>query len=102
MATPPPLSPEQRAAALEKAKEARTARAEIKARLKMGTLTLAQALRSDDSNVGKLKVVSLLESLPGVGKVKARKVMEDVGIAPNRRIQGLGSVQRAALLNALG
>jgi len=102
MATPPSLSPEQRAAALEKAKEARAARAEIKGRLKMGTLTLAKALDSDDVNVGKLKVVSLLESLPGVGKVKARKVMEDIGIAENRRVQGLGAQQRAALLAALG
>lgn len=68
----------------------------------MGTLTLANALKSDDVNVGKLKVVSLLESLPGVGKVKARKVMEDIGIAENRRVQGLGAQQRAALLDALG
>ena len=102
MATPPILTPEQRAAALEKAKEARAARAEIKARLKMGSLTLSEALNSDDSNVGKLKVVSLLESLPGVGKVKARKVMDDVGIADNRRIQGLGTQQRQSLLTALG
>lgn len=102
MATPPILTPEQRAAALEKAKEARAARAEIKARLKMGSLSLAEALDSDDGNVGKLKVVSLLESLPGVGKVKARKVMDDVGIADNRRIQGLGTQQRAALLSSLG
>lgn len=102
MATPPILTPEQRAAALEKAKEARSARAEIKARLKMGSLSLAEALDSDDGNVGKLKVVSLLESLPGVGKVKARKVMDEVGIADNRRIQGLGTQQRAALLSSLG
>jgi hypothetical protein len=102
MATPPILTPEQRAAALEKAKEARAARADIKARLKMGSLTLTEALNSDDSNVGKLKVVSLLESLPGVGKVKARKVMDEVGIADNRRIQGLGSQQRQSLLTALG
>lgn len=102
MATPPSLTPEQRAAALEKAKEARAARADIKARLKMGSLTLAAALDSDDSNVGKLKVVSLLESLPGVGKVKARKVMDDVGIADNRRIQGLGTQQRQSLLDSLG
>ena len=90
MATPPQLTPEQRAAALAKAAEARAARAEIKARLKMGSLSLAEALDSDDTNVGKLKVVSLLESLPGVGKVKARKVMEEIGIADNRRVQGLG------------
>ena len=102
MATPPQLSPEQRAAALEKAKEARAKRADIKNRLKMGSLTLKEALDSDDSNVGKLKVVSLLESLPGVGKVKARKVMEDVGIADNRRVQGLGSQQRIALRESLG
>ena len=102
MATPPQLSPEQRAAALEKAKEARAKRADIKNRLKMGSLSLKEALDSDDSNVGKLKVVSLLESLPGVGKVKARKVMDEVGIADNRRIQGLGSQQRTALLESLG
>ena len=102
MATPPQLTPEQRTAALAKAAEARAARAEIKARLKNNSMSLSDALSSDDNNVGKLKVVSLLESLPGVGKVKARKVMEEVGIADNRRVQGLGSQQREALLKALG
>ena len=102
MATPPQLTPEQRTAALAKAAEARAARAEIKARLKNNSMSLSEALASDDNNVGKLKVVSLLESLPGVGKVKARKVMEEIGIADNRRVQGLGSQQREALLKALG
>ncbi len=102
MATPPQLTPEQRTAALAKAAEARAARAEIKARLKNNSMSLSDALSSDDNNVGKLKVVSLLESLPGVGKVKARKVMEEIGIADNRRVQGLGSQQREALLKALG
>lgn len=68
----------------------------------MGSMSLAQALDSDDPNVGKLKVVSLLESLPGVGKVKARRVMDEIGIADNRRVQGLGAQQRAALLDQLG
>ena len=102
MATPPQLTPEQRAAALVKAAEARVARADIKARLKMGSMSLSEALDSDDPNVAKLKVVSMLESLPGVGKVKARRVMEDIGIADNRRVQGLGAQQRAALLDQLG
>jgi len=102
MATPPQLTPEQRAAALVKAAEARAARADIKARLKMGSMSLSEALDSDDRNVGKLKVVALLESLPGVGKVKARRVMEEVGIADNRRVQGLGTQQRASLLDQLG
>lgn len=68
----------------------------------MGSMSLQEALDSDDQNVGKLKVVSMLESLPGVGKVKARRVMEEIGIADNRRVQGLGAQQRAALLQQLG
>ncbi|NBV73370.1 MAG: integration host factor [Actinobacteria bacterium] len=101
MATPPALTPEQRRAALEKAAAARTARAEVKARLKMGSLSLSQALASDDVHIAKMKVVALLEALPKVGKVKARRIMDEVGIADNRRIQGLGAQQRAALLERL-
>ena len=97
MATPPQLTPEQRAAALEKAAQARAARAEIKARLKMGSMSLQEALDSNDPNVEKIKVVALIEALPGVGKVKARRLMEEIGIADNRRVQGLGTQQRAAL-----
>ncbi|MDA0202378.1 MAG: integration host factor, actinobacterial type [Actinomycetota bacterium] len=102
MATPPALTPEQRKAALEKAAAARTARAEVKARLKMGSLSLAEALGSDDVHIAKMKVVALLEALPKVGKVKARRIMDEVGIADNRRIQGLGAQQRAVLLERLG
>ena len=58
--------------------------------------------RPTSDTVGKLKVVSLLESLPGVGKVKARKIMEEIGIADNRRVQGLGAQQQQALLEQLG
>jgi hypothetical protein len=101
MATPPILTPEQRAAALAKAAEARTARAEIKVKLKQGTMTVPEALVSADPNVGKLKVIAMLESLPGLGKVKARKIMEEVGIADNRKIQGLGTQQKKALLEYL-
>ena len=65
-------------------------------------MSLADALSSTDVNVGKLKVVSLLESLPGVGKVKARRIMDDIGIADNRRVQGLGAQQKSKLLELLG
>jgi len=104
MANPPALSPEQRAAALQKAAAARTARAELKEKLKMGSLSLKDCLgRADtDDVVGKLKVVSLLESLPGVGKVKARRLMEEIGISDTRRVRGLGPQQRQALLDQLG
>lgn len=103
MANPPVLTPEQRAAALKKAAEARTARAELKEKLKMGSLGLSDALAQADSNdvIGKLKVLSLLESLPGVGKVKARRIMEEIEIAENRKVRGLGANQRQAPLEHL-
>jgi hypothetical protein len=103
MATPPQLTPEQRTAALAKAAEARTARAELKERLKMGSVTLADALAKADTDdvVGKLKVQTLLESLPGLGKVKARRLMDEIGIADTRRVRGLGPQQRQALLSQL-
>jgi hypothetical protein len=104
MATPPILTPEQRTAALKKAAEARTARAELKEKLKMGSVTLKEALTRADGDpvIGKLKVLNLLESLPGLGKVKARRIMEDIGIAETRRVQGLGAQQRQTLLDQLG
>jgi DNA uptake protein ComE-like DNA-binding protein len=100
----PPLTPEQRAAALEKAAEARRVRAEIKNRLKysQGSLRDVIARGQTDDVVGKLKVVSLLESLPGVGKVKARAIMEEIGIAETRRVRGLGPHQQEALIERFG
>jgi hypothetical protein len=102
MPLPPTLSPEQRQAALEKAAQARRARAELKERLKMGSLNLRELLdqAEGDDIIGKMKVVAVLESLPGVGKVKARRTMEDIGISDTRRVRGLGAQQREALLRS--
>jgi hypothetical protein len=103
MPQPPSLSPEQRQAALDKAAHARRARAELKERLKMGSINFRELLdQGDDDVVGKMKVLAVLQSLPGVGKVKARRTMEEIGISETRRVRGLGSQQREALLSAFG
>lgn len=103
MPLPPQLSADQRQAALEKAAVARRMRAELKEKLKMGSITLAELLRQADSDdmVGKMKVLAVLESLPGLGKVKARRLMEDVGISETRRLHGLGEQQRKRLFEKL-
>ncbi len=69
----------------------------------MGSVNLAELLdqANDDDIIGKMKVVSVLESLPGVGKVIARRTMEEVGISDNRRLRGLGEQQRKTLLEKL-
>ncbi|KRB74214.1 30S ribosomal protein S13 [Nocardioides sp. Root190] len=95
----PPLTPEQRAAALEKAAAARRERAEIKNRLKNSGASISEVLQQGQVNdvIGKMKVMDLLQSVPGLGKVRARQVMERLGIAESRRVRGLGTKQVAAL-----
>lgn len=95
----PPLTPEQRAAALEKAAAARKARAELRDRLKHSGASLDDVLKSGETDevIGKMRVSAVLESMPGVGKVRAQRIMEKLGISPSRRVRGLGAHQRAAL-----
>jgi hypothetical protein len=95
----PTLTEEQRKDALAKAAEARRRRAELKAQLKSEKMSLRDVLaRQGDDTVGKMKVSSVLESLPGVGKVRARKIMERLDISSSRRVRGLGAKQKDALL----
>jgi hypothetical protein len=103
MPLPPALSADQRQAALEKAAVARRLRAELKEKLKMGSITLTELLHQADNDevVGKMKVLSVLESLPGLGKVKARRLMSEVGISETRRLHGLGDQQRKRLFEKL-
>ena len=100
----PQLDPEQRRAALEKAAAARRARADLKQELKSGSIDIREVFaRADGSEpIAKMRVSDVLEALPSYGKVKARKLMERVDISPSRRLRGLGSKQRAALLEEFG
>ncbi len=98
----PELSDEERKAALEKAKAARIKRAQVRESLKNGELTLEQVLdMKNDDIVGRMKVSTLIETLPGYGKAKAEKIMIELQIAETRRLRGLGDRQRAALLERL-
>lgn len=98
----PQLSPEERKAALEKAKAARIKRAEVREDLKAGKLTLKEVLdMKDDPVVGRMRVSTLIETMPGYGKAKAEKVMTELHIAESRRLRGLGERQEAALLERL-
>ena len=91
----PQLSPEERQAALEKAKAARIKRAEVRDDLKSGKLTLEKVLEmKNDPVVGRMKVSTLIETLPGYGKAKAEKIMKELQIAESRRLRGLGERQQ--------
>ena len=100
MPLPPALTQEQRQVALEKAAAARRQRAEMKAKLKQGAVSLQELFDQSgcDDALSKLKVVTALESLPGVGKVQARRIMQELEISESRRLRGLGRNQREGLL----
>jgi len=99
----PNLSDADRQAALKKAAEARQKRAELRAKIKAGDMSFAQVMaKSGDPIVARMKVSTLLESLPGYGKAKAAKIMEELEISGSRRVQGLGARQREALMERLG
>ncbi len=96
----PSSTPEQRAAALAKAAESRRIRAEMKELLKSGSLSLEALFAKAETNdmIAGMKIAAVLPSMPGMGKVKANRLMESIGIADTRRIRGLTDRQRAALL----
>lgn len=96
--TPPPaLSTEQRRAALEKAKESRRDRAEVKRQIAVGEMNIFQAISDPRESIRRMRVFDLLSALPGVGKARAAMIMERRNISATRRIGGLGHLQLEAL-----
>lgn len=95
----PTLTPEQLEAARSAATTARRARADLKARVRSGALSLGDAIDEAlaDEVLAHTKVADLLKALPRVGEKRAHDVMERLDIAANRRIRGLGRHQIAGL-----
>lgn len=100
----PTLTPETRAAALKKAAQLRQERAQVKAELKESTGNRGEEIRKliekapKSEAIARMKVSAMLEALPGIGKVKAAQIMEEIGISPSRKIQGLGRHQAEKLI----
>lgn len=92
----PEMTDEQRKAALERSAEARRERMEFKELVKKGEISLADALADDRAK--RIRVYEFLMCIPGIGKAKADDIMRKLGIAENRRVQGLGSRQREGII----
>jgi len=99
----PPMTPDQRAANLAKAKAAQAERARLKVSLKAGTVTLAEVLANEGKSevIAKTKVSAVIAALPGMGGARTAHLMERLGITGTRRVGSLPQRQRAALEAAL-
>ena len=95
MPTPPKLTPAQRVAALDAAKQARRTRAAIKHQIRTGELRILQVIELASTNeaIAKMRVFELIEAIPGIGKVRATSILDKLGISNTRKIQGLGVLQ---------
>ena len=95
----PQLTTEQLQAARAAATQARRVRAELKAKVRTGALSLGEALdvAQADDVLAHVKVVDLLKAMPRVGDKRAAEIMERLEIAANRRVRGLGRHQVAGL-----
>lgn len=98
----PKISEEDRKKALEKAQKVRKERAALREEMKVGKLAMKDVIdRKGEDIVGGMRVKYVLESMPGIGKVRAKEIMDQIGIDENRKVKGLGTRQVAALLERL-
>jgi transposase len=101
MSAIPFLTPDERRENLAKAVAARRQRSEIKSALLRGEILWSEVLDSKDLVIGKMRTLELISSLPGIGPVRAKQIMDQCGISSARRVAGLGVHQRQKLREAL-
>jgi hypothetical protein len=94
---------EERVASLEKAKAARRARADAKAKLKSGEVSVEEffAMADNDAAIARMPVAQFLRAMPGIGAARAASIMAQIGISDSRRIGGLGNRQKTELIETL-
>lgn len=101
MGAPPNLTTQERRDALKAAVAARRSRAAFKEEIKVGKKSWKDAFSAQDESIKKMRVRELIESLPGVGEVRARNILEKAGISPTRRVGGVGRSQYEKLLELM-
>ena len=90
---PPRLSSRARRKAGEKAVLARQDRAKVKEQVASGELFFFDLFKDERKSITRMKLVDLLQSVPGIGQARAQIIFERTKISPSRRIGGVGHRQ---------
>jgi hypothetical protein len=97
----PERSLAQRMAALARANEIRTKRAELKRDLRAGRASIHTLLIAVPEYAETAKVFDILLAVPKYGRVKVNKVLQVCRISPSKTLAGLSERQRAELISML-
>jgi len=90
---PPRLSTRARRRAGEKAVLARQDRAKVKELVALGELFFFDLFKDERKSIARMKLMDLLQSVPGIGQARAQLIFERTNISPSRRIGGVGHRQ---------
>lgn len=101
MTRPPVLTPQTQKRAVAQASEARKVRANIKQAIAAGEISIFSVILDPRIPVQRMRIFELLSSVPGVGDIRARAIMERAKISSSRRIMGLGKHQLFTLRKEL-
>jgi len=91
------LSDKDRKKGLERARQVRKKRAEIKDLIKKGKIDIRSLFKDDklfEKYIMNMKVIDLVGAIPGNGRVNALKILSDLKISPNKKVGGLGKNQK--------
>lgn len=91
----------QRLDSLEIANHVRTARSRMKTAFRQGHADPAAIAADPPEWAGSMRVVKFLEAAPGVGPVKARKMLRAGGMSESKTLAGLSARQRDVLVSML-
>jgi guanylate kinase len=90
---PPKLSRRSRRKAGQRAVAARQERAKVKELITKGEIFFFDLFTDDRKSITRMKLIDLLQSVPGIGRSRAEIILERTGISPSRRIGGVGHRQ---------
>ena len=90
---PPRLSRRSRRKAGLKAVIARQERARVKEQVALGEIYFFDLFKDERKAIARMKLIDLLQSVPGIGQSRADVILERTGISPSRRIGGVGHRQ---------
>ena len=84
--------------ALQRANEIRVQRAELKRRLKDGSVSIREILEDPPAYVLTAKVYDMLVAVPKLGRVKASRFLNQCRISQSKTVGGLSDRQRTELV----